>query len=141
MTIILIQKPKDIEKCFEVFRELRPHLKDQNSFLLQVYTQQKEGYTLAAIFEEDQAAACIGYRVMTTLSWGKILYIDDLITRDPFRKKGYGGKLLDHAIDEAKTLGCTQVHLDTGFTRHAAHRVYLNRGFQLNCHHLSFLIK
>lgn len=137
MKIILIQEPKDIEKCFEVFRELRPHLKDQNSFLVQVQNQQKEGYAITAVFEEDQVAACVGYRVMTTLAWGKILYIDDLIVRDPYRRKGYRGQLLDYAIHQAKTFECDQVHLDTGFTGHAAHKAYFSKGFHFNCHHLA----
>ena len=129
--------PEEIGTCFEAFSELRPHLKDRDHFTSQVEAQQKEGYTLAAIFDEGKASACVGFRVMTTLAWGKILYIDDLITRDKWRGKGYGRKLLDYAIEQAKHLGCDQVHLDTGFTRHAAHRVYLSRGFHFNCHHLA----
>ncbi len=137
MKIVLIQTPKDIAQCYEAFSELRPHLKDQDSFIKQVKAQLKEGYTIAAIFEEDQVAACIGYRVITTLAWGKILYIDDLITRKQLRRKGYGGKLLDYAIDQAKTLECDEVHLDTSFTRHAAHKTYLSKGFHFNCYHLA----
>jgi GNAT superfamily N-acetyltransferase len=136
-----IHNTEEIDNCFEAFSELRPHLKDRESFTSQVQVQQKEGYTLAAIFDEGKAAACVGFRVMTTLAWGKILYIDDLITRGIYRGKGYGGKLLDYAIEQAKSLGCDQVHLDTGFARHAAHRVYVSRGFHFNCHHLALELR
>lgn len=132
-----IHSPQEIAQCFEAFLELRPHLKDQNAFVDQVITQQQEGYTIAAIYENDAVVACIGYRQMTTLAWGKFIYIDDLITRAATRGKGYGGKLLRHVIDHAKELGCDQVHLDTGYGRHAAHRVYLDHGFTLNSHHLA----
>lgn len=137
MKMNVMQTKEDIGNCFEAFSELRPHLKDKDHFTSQVEAQQKEGYTLAAIFDEGKAAACVGFRLMTTLAWGKILYIDDLITRDQCRGKGYGGKLLDYAIEQAKSFGCDQVHLDTGFARHVAHRVYVSRGFHFNCHHLA----
>jgi GNAT superfamily N-acetyltransferase len=78
---------------------------------------------------------------MTTLAWGKILYIDDLITKNTFTGKGYGKMLLDHATKIAKDNACQQVHLDTGYTRHAAHRLYLKQGFELNCHHLVLKLK
>ena len=74
---------------------------------------------------------------MNTLAWGKIIYIDDLITSSQFRSNGAGNKLLDYVIDYAKEHNCAQVHLDTGYQRNAAHKVYLAKGFQLNCHHLA----
>jgi len=137
MEITKISSPADIERCFEAFLELRPHLKDPQSFVSQVLAQQKEGYEIQGIFEGDEGVACIGFRFMTTLAWGKILYIDDLITKAKCRGSGYGGALLKHAILIAKDHGCEQIHLDTGYGRHSAHRVYLSHGFELNCHHLS----
>jgi len=50
---------------------LPPHLKDLDIFLDQVLTQEKEGYRIAAIFEEGKVAACIGYRIITMLAWEK----------------------------------------------------------------------
>ena len=140
MNIQPISSLQEIEKCYEAFLELRPHLQDQKQFLEQVLDQKKEGYQITAVFEKEHVAAAIGYRILTALAWGKVLYIDDLTTREKFRGKGYGGALLDHAIKHAKTLGCDQVHLDTGYTRHVAHRVYLKHGFQFNCHHLSLVL-
>ena len=75
------------------------------------------------------------------LAWGRILYIDDLITREKTRGKGYGKILLDHVTKIAKEAKCNQVHLDTGYTRHAAHKVYLKHGFELNAHHLALKLE
>ncbi len=33
--------------------------------------------------------------------------------------------------------GCNAVHLDSGYQRHAAYRLYLNKGFVLSSHHLA----
>ena len=73
---------------------------------------------------------------MTMLAWGKILYIDDLITKEKERGKGYSKILLEYVIQIARENLCNEVHLDTGYTRHVAHKFYLKREFELNCHHL-----
>lgn len=136
MNIKSLKTNDEIIESFDVFLELRSHLTNQESFLSQVIQQQKESYQITAVIENDDVVACIGFRIMTTLAWGKILYIDDLITKEKFRGKGYGRILLDHAIKVVNSNECRQVHLDTGYGRHAAHRVYLNQGFELAAHHL-----
>lgn len=122
--------------CFPIFQELRPHLTSFETFCAQVKQQQKEGYAVAALFEEERVVGCVGYWPMTTLAWGKIIYIDDLIVASSARGKGYGKALLLFVKEQAKQKECTQIHLDTGYHRHAAHRLYLSLGFEINCHHL-----
>jgi hypothetical protein len=51
--------------------------------------------------------------------------------------KGYAGALLDWIFAKAKELHCDQVHLDSGYQRHDAHRLYLKKGMKLACHHFS----
>jgi GNAT superfamily N-acetyltransferase len=140
MNITFIKTPEDIAKAFEAMKELRPHLKDKASFVEQIQKQQNQAYFLG-ILEGDQTAACLGFRLMTTLAWGNIMYIDDLVTRAQSRGKGYAGELLMYAIAQAGAFGCDQIHLDTGYTRHDAHRVYLQHGFKMNSHHLSLDLK
>lgn len=128
---------EDIAKSFDAFLELRPHLHNVDTFIASVIDQQKAGYSIWAILEHEEVVACIGFRIMRTLAWGKILYVDDLITKETCRGKGYGNALLKYATKIAKDNQCLQVHLDTGYTRHAAHKVYLNQGFEFICHHLA----
>ncbi len=111
------------------------------SFTEQVLLQQKEGYKMIAIIKGDEVLACVGFRIMTILAWEKILYIDYLITKEKCRRKGYGKILLDHVTKIAKDNECDQVHLDTGYTRHAAHRIYLNQGFEFKSHHLALKLR
>ncbi|EDV29047.1 uncharacterized protein TRIADDRAFT_52547 [Trichoplax adhaerens] len=140
MEILEVKERDQIKTCFNAFKELRPHLKDSTSFVDQVIEQQKQGYTIAAIFdnsESSSAAACIGYREITTLAWGRCIYIDDFTTHSVHRRKGYGNALLKYVIDIAKRNGYDMIHLDTGYGRHDAHRVYLRNDFQFKSHHLS----
>ena len=82
-----------------------------------------------------------GFRFLEFLAWGKVLYIDDLITNSEVRKNGHGGKLLKWIIEQAKQMNCDQVHLDSGPQRHDAHRLYLNHGFKIIGHHFALNFK
>ena len=137
MDIKTLKTYDEIAQSFDVFLELRPHLTSKKNFVAQVMEQRKESYEIIAIEEDQELVACIGFRFLTTLAWGKILYIDDLITKEKTRGKGYGKILLDYVIQISKEHLCKEVHLDTGYTRHAAHKVYLKQGFEFNCHHLA----
>ena len=140
VSLISLKTPEDIGRAFEAFAELRPHLTTQERFVAQAVDQYKEGYTILAVEKEGELVACVGFRFLTTLAWGKVLYIDDLVTHSKARGRGYGKALLDKVIDIARDHGCEQVHLDTGYARHVAHKVYLSKGFELVCHHLALKV-
>ena len=116
MKIQTITTIEEIARCFDAFLELRPHLNDKNEFIERVVEQQKQGYQISAISEGIEVVACIGFRIMSMLAWGKILYIDDLIAKEKCRGKGYGKALLDYAAKFAKDCACDQIHLDPDIT-------------------------
>lgn len=125
--------------CYELFRHLRPHLEPQE-FARQVELQYGEGYRIVCLEEDGIVIAAAGYRAAHFLAWGKVLYVDDLVTLPAMTNRGAGGKLMDWLIVQAAKLGCVQLHLDTGYQRHHAHRLYLRKGLQLAAHHLSLTI-
>jgi GNAT superfamily N-acetyltransferase len=125
-----------IQKCFPALKVLRPHL-DEATFVEKVRRQQAQGYRLLCLEIENEIKSAAGYRILEFMAWGKVLYIDDLITLPTEKRKGYGGQLLDWLIAHAKTEDCSEVHLDSGYHRNDAHRLYLNKGFDLNCHHFA----
>lgn len=127
----------EIEACFPALHELRPYLLE-HEFVARVHLQMKNhGYVLVYIASHNQVVAVAGYRVAEFLAWGRIFYVDDLISRSAFRNRGYGGMLLDWLLEKAKELSCDQFHLDSGVTRHDAHRLYLSRKLQISSHHFS----
>jgi len=87
--------------------------------------------------DSEAVVAAAGYRILEFLAWGRVLYIDDLITLPEKRGAGYAGALMDWMIDHAREQRCDEIHLDSGYQRHDAHRLYLNKGLQLGCHHFS----
>lgn len=135
-----IQLAKDgeqIRSCYKVMQQLRPHLTSEHAFVLQVQRQMHTGYHLAYIQEGGQVKSLAGFRYLEFLAWGKVIYIDDLISDATTRRNGYGSKLLKWVINEAKKAKCDQVHLDSGPMRYDAHRLYLNHGFKIIGHHFA----
>lgn len=129
----------EIAACLPPLRALRPHLEamSEADFIARVRRQQAQGYRLAYRAADGMVHSAAGFRILEFLAWGTVLYIDDLVTRAESRGKGHAGALLDAVIAHARAAGCDAVHLDSGYQRHTAHRLYLNHGFQLNCHHFA----
>lgn len=139
--VLLAEDPKEIARCFLVYRELRPQVEGESVFVEQMLRQKKEGFILAFYKEGDEVASCMGFRIYETFGWGKILYIDDLITREKSRKKGFAKILLNYALEVAKRENCDEMHLDSGHHRFEAHRLYLNFGFKITCHHFALSLR
>jgi len=136
----LVTSDADIEDCFEAFSTLRPHLK-RADFLSLVKLQQGQSYQILAVAVEGKFPSAAGFRIQNFLAWGTVLYIDDLITVPQARGRGYASQLLGWLIEHAKVQRCHGVHLDTGYGRHEAHKLYLKLGFKLKSHHMALELK
>jgi GNAT superfamily N-acetyltransferase len=132
--IRLAETREDVARCFEVMQELRTHL-DHDSFVEQVLRQQQQGYRLAYVEDAGAVQACAGYRMSECLSFGRFLYVDDLVTASAARSRGFGKELLQWLVAEARGAGCVELHLDSGVQRFAAHRFYLRERMEIMAHH------
>jgi GNAT superfamily N-acetyltransferase len=96
-----------------------------------------EGYRLVAALEpgEEQAVAAAGFRAGHDLVHGTYLFVDDLATREAFRRRGHAGLLMDWLKAEALRQGCRALILESGVERHDAHRFYLQQGMDITSHH------
>lgn len=138
--VSLAQTDDEIQSCYSVMVELRPHITPAE-FPPKVKRQAEiAGYKLAYI-SDDEVKAVAGFRISECLAWGKFLYVDDLVARSDERSKGYGGKLLDWLVDYARNEGCDQFHLDSGVQRFDAHRFYLAKRMIIEAHHFSLKLK
>lgn len=136
MELICANSDAEIAGCFPVMKVLRPHLV-KATFVATVRRQVAQGYQLVFIRHEGAVVAVVGYRVLEFLAWGKVLYVDDLVTDPAQRGQGFAGALMDWLIAQAQAGQCAELHLDSGYLRHAAHQLYLNKGLELACHHFA----
>jgi GNAT superfamily N-acetyltransferase len=132
--ISLAQTTEQIGRCSSVMRELRPHVKAID-FAARVLKQQREGYQLAFLELDGVVRSVAGFRIFDLLFSGRTLYVDDLVTHDSDRSRGYGAALFDWLIEYARSEGCEHLTLDSGVQRFAAHRFYLNHGMDITAHH------
>lgn len=131
MEIHLAHSEVDLQRCFPVAVQLRPHL-NQDQFVSQVLLQQQEGFHLAYVQDQDAVRAIAGYRYMNTLAHGRILYVDDLVTDANSRSQGYGKHLITWLFEQAHAQGCRSLQLDSGVQRTEAHRFYFREGLVIN---------
>lgn len=136
MKVTVTETDSEIVECFQVMKTLRPHLQE-SQFIAQIRRQQQQGYTLAFIRDEVEVVTVSGYRAAEFLAWGTVLYVDDLVTDPKKAKRGFGSAMMNWLIATARQKGCAELHLDSGYQRHAAHRLYLNKGLRLSSHHFS----
>lgn len=134
IVVSLAKSDQEIQSCFEVMFELRPHLK-RDEFVLRIRRQQENsGYELAYV-TDGTVKAVAGFRISECLAWGKFLYVDDLVAGSSDRSRGYGGILFDWLVAYAREAGCDEFHLDSGVQRFDAHRFYLRKRMAIEGHH------
>jgi hypothetical protein len=106
--ISLAQTDEEIKNCYAVMAELRSQL-SPGEFLPQVKRQiEIAGYQLAFLTDEE-VKAIAGVRISESLSGGKYLEIEDLVSKTDERSKVYGGQLFDWLIECAKENDCDQI--------------------------------
>jgi GNAT superfamily N-acetyltransferase len=135
--IAIAQTDREIELCYEVMSELRPHI-GREEFLPRVRRQEKNwGFRLVYASGGGEIRAVGGFRVAEWLAGGKYLEIEDLVARDGERSKGYGGEIFDWLVDYARAENCEQLRLVSHVVRFGAHRFYLRRKMNIEAHYFS----
>lgn len=135
MTIQHAETDEQIAATYDVMRQLRPHLSREEFVPTVRGLMASDGFRLAALTDEGQVRAVAGYRYMNMLYCGRILYLDDLVSDENARSRGYGKQLLDWLKDEARREGCTELQLISRTTREQAHRFYFREGLGIECFH------
>jgi len=139
MEVRIAKTDQEIDRCFAVISQLRPHLL-RGAFVAQVRRQQAANYELVYLLDSDRVLAVAGYGIGESLAWGQYLYVDDLVTDASSRSSGHGQALLDWLQERAGAAGCGQLHLDSGVQRHDAHRFYLRNRMAISSHHFVMTI-
>lgn len=132
----LAETAGEIERCFPVMAHLRPHLVAAE-FAGRVEAQQAQGYRLAYLEDEGAVVAVAGFRVMEVLATGRTLFVDDLVTDDTRRSRGYGKMMLDWLQAYARDAGCATFSLDSGTHRQEAHAFYFRERMRVTSFHFA----
>jgi GNAT superfamily N-acetyltransferase len=139
--IAIAKTADEIRRCYPVVRELRTHVKDAEELVDRVLRQQEQGYHLAFLESDGEICAAAGYRFLESLFSGKNLYVDDLVTRERDRSRGFGGELIDWLIQQAREHSCENLELDSGVQRFDAHRFYFAKRMSISSYHFRIKIE
>ncbi|MGF6176710.1 GNAT family N-acetyltransferase [Ensifer sp. 4252] len=92
----------------------------------------RPGMTVFIGLADDIAAASVTSVVVPNLTRGGAPYalIENVVTSAAFRRRGFAGALIRHAIAKAWDAGCYKVMLLTGSKDPATLRFYENCGFR-----------
>jgi GNAT superfamily N-acetyltransferase len=136
MKVHIAESEADLRKISDVLLQLRPAF-DTERLVAQIKEQMQHGYRIAYVEEAGEVLCVAGFVIGMKLAWGKHVYVDDLVTAEHSRSKGAGAKMIAWLKAYALEQDCTQLHLDSGVQRFAAHRFYLREGFNIGSHHFS----
>jgi len=138
--ITIAEEDREISDCYLVMAELRPHIK-AHEFLPKVKKLAEIAGFKLVYLTEGEIRAVAGFRISECLGAGKYLEIEDLVTADGNRSKGYGGQLFDWLVNYAGENECDQVRLISHVRRFDAHRFYLTRRMIIEAHYFSLPLK
>lgn len=120
---------KELPEAFEVLTQLRIGLVYEE-FEDLVYEMRHKEYKMIGVFEGIELVTFAGVFVQTNLYYKRHLFVDDLVTYDSFRSRGYGDAIMDYLINYAKVAMCENIVLSSGIERTDAHRFYEKMGFE-----------
>ena len=116
-------------KAEPVHRQLRPMLPaDYVVRLRQVFNN---GARMMLAVNEEQVVGVAVWRLIENTYEGLRLYVDDLVTDENERSKGFGKLLLQQLEVKARDFGCDVLTLDSGVQRAAAHKFYFREGMHI----------
>jgi GNAT superfamily N-acetyltransferase len=125
--------PEDFELVFGYVEKLWTYNTYDKETIRKVYKEVlvNDNDFAFLLFDEGKPVGwCHGTIFNTFWLSGKTCYVSSIITNQEVRKKGYGRKLMDRAVEIAKEHKCHAVVLDSGMPRTDAHKFYEIYGFE-----------
>ena len=140
-TIEIAETDEEVLSTFDAMRHLHPEIPKQEYLSRVRLLESEQRYAIAALRIDGRAVSVAGFRLCRSLGWGKILYVDDLVTDAEDRSTGYGAALFAWLVQRAEDENCTELRLDSAVFRTRAHRFYFLRHMDIACFHFRIAIQ
>jgi GNAT superfamily N-acetyltransferase len=96
-----------------------------------------EGAGLIQLADHNAVRALAVWRAFHTTYCGYRLEVDDLVTDESQRSKGYGATLVAFVEAKARAMGCDTLTLNSGTQRIRAHGFYFREGLHIHAFHFT----
>jgi GNAT superfamily N-acetyltransferase len=110
-------------------RDFRPDMK--GDYIAYMQRMAAEGASLTQLFDAGEVRAIAVWRNFLTTYCGRRFEIDDLVTAESQRSKGYGATMMRVLEARARSLSCKAILLSSATHRTGAHRFYLRERFAI----------
>ena len=110
-------------------RDFRPHI--SGDYVEYLRKMAVEGAGVFQLVHEGEVRALAIWRAFLTTYSGRRMEVDDLVTTEGHRSKGYGATLIAGLEAKARSLSCHAVMLNSGTSRVDAHRFYLRERYTI----------
>lgn len=114
---------------FEQEQEFRPDVRRQTSALRALVGNPQRGRIFVLRDGTTLAGMVSVQTLVSTACGGDVLILEDLVVSPPYRNRGVGSALLDHAVLFARQSGCHRITLLTDRINADAQRFYTRHGF------------
>ncbi len=120
-----------LKSFYRIMSQLRSQYATVEEFSEKIIIQIKNGYHLCGIQEGDELVCVAGFRFANSLAHGPHIFIEDLVTDENARGKGYAKQLLESIIKIAHEKKINSIVLDSGVQRCDAHKFYIKNNFNI----------
>jgi hypothetical protein len=110
-------------------RTFRPQMK--GDYVAYLQRMAEDGAGIVQLLHENDVRALAVWRTFLTTYCGRRFEIDDLVTAEGHRSKGYGATLIKALEAKARSLSCNAVMLTSATWRVDAHRFYLRERYAI----------
>jgi GNAT superfamily N-acetyltransferase len=110
-----LETDQEIADAFPLMSALRDRIRAE-TFVAEIRRQQQDGYELIGGFDEGRLVTLAGIRRSHTLSRGEHLFVDDLVTDESSRGRGYGRETMQWLASRAQTERIPRIYLDSRLT-------------------------
>ena len=99
--------------------------------------EKDENMHLLVVIEDNRAVSSVQMAIVESLTHNvrPFAVIENVVTHEDYRKKGYASALLERATEIARDRGCYKVFLETGSNRESTLNFYRNNGFAIDEKH------
>lgn len=125
------------QECFKVMSQLWSSLTEKEFIEKNQSLAEDYNYKLAFLKKENEIKTVAGFRIIEDFAFGKVLYIDDLVSNQSNRSQGYGRAMFDWLSNYARENNCCAIHLNARVDRTKAHKFYFSCGMHIRGYHFS----
>jgi len=117
-----------LDRAERLHRDFRPHI--PGSYRDYMDAVLANGGEMAVAVVGDRVVGIAVFRLLLS-TFGRRLYVDDLVVDEAERSSGHGRLLLDWCADEGRRRGAHHLDLESGTHRTRAHRFYFREGMTI----------